>query len=156
MDYSTFTTAFLPAATKAGVVFPELLATANGAAPGYNETRLRFLLTGAIPEADATADDRAVHHALAAAFSDMARPVAPAVAKTALPDYGTLLAETAAGGWRECLLPAMPPDARLSPTTRIAAADRGKVPGTLLRDGSWCGISGWPDREATTAADIET
>jgi hypothetical protein len=73
-DFAVFAATFLRAADRAGVTFAGLLATAEAAVSGYGEQRLRFLVTGAISEEDATADDLAVYRALVKAFPDAARP----------------------------------------------------------------------------------
>ncbi len=52
------------------------------------------------------------------------------------------------------IISVLPPAALLSPTSRLRADQRGKVPGKKLPDGTWVGFHQWLKHE-TTAADAE-
>ena len=57
------------------------------------------------------------------------------------------------GGFTD-IIPVVPPTAVLSPTSRLSADARGKVPGKRLSDGTWVGFAGW-QKHSTTHADVE-
>ena len=49
------------------------------------------------------------------------------------------------------IIPVIPPDAPLAPTSRVNANDRGKVPGKKRPDETWVGFGGWQKHQTTPA-----
>jgi hypothetical protein len=72
-------------------------------------------------------------------FEDVFGDADPKVVQLRPPSPLARLAEI---GFEELVLPALPIDAALAPTSKVSPEDRGKVPGRRKRDGTW---TGWPD-----------
>src|SRR5687767_2430283 len=51
------------------------------------------------------------------------------------------------------LISVLPPDAPLSPSSKIPSSARGKSPGRRLPNGTWVGFAGW-QKHRTAAADV--
>ncbi len=58
-------------------------------------------------------------------------------------------------GFQKDVIPIMPADAAISPTSKVRPEDRGKVPGKLLKKGTWVGYGDWPNLE-TTSGNVRT
>lgn len=57
-------------------------------------------------------------------------------------------------GYGAALIPIIPPDAPLSPSTKVHPSQCGKLPGKRLDDSTWVGFKDWTNH-ATTLADVE-
>jgi len=63
------------------------------------------------------------------------------------------LARLAEVGFAQYVLPAIPINATLAATSRVARGDRGKVPGKRKRDGTWTGWPKWTDTAEQLSAE---